>query len=145
MTFDGVAFGRRLAAARVWAGLEPKQVAAALGVSDEAIYQMERGDRKRPPNRPVLQALSDVLGQPSEWFLDGDQPPWSQMRTELDEDLVGRLETAVSRMESALGRGGVPAEVAALDEEARRSAEETEQLATQAASRATARRERKSA
>lgn len=76
--FDAVAFGRRVAAARVWKGLEPKELAHRLGMSDEAIYRLERGARKQPPHTLMLRALAEELDQSEEWLLRGEQPPWSE-------------------------------------------------------------------
>lgn len=75
--FDAHGFGRRVAAARVWAGIEPKELAHRLGISDESIYRMERGERKRPPGRGELGLLAEILGQPDEWLLSGTEPPWN--------------------------------------------------------------------
>lgn len=77
VTFDGQAFGRRVAAARVWRGLEPKQVAAHLGVSAEAINRWERGGLQRAPARGQLRLLAEVLEQPEEWIAGGEAPPWA--------------------------------------------------------------------
>jgi transcriptional regulator with XRE-family HTH domain len=76
VAFDPVAFGRRLASAREWRGLEPKQLAAELGISTEAINRWERGGLAKPPNKLALEKLSELLSQPVEWLLSGTDPPW---------------------------------------------------------------------
>lgn len=76
LDFDGKAFGRRLAAAREWAGLAPKQLAELIGSSTEAIYRLERGDRQTPPRKAELKIMAEALAQPVEWLLHGDAPPW---------------------------------------------------------------------
>ncbi len=74
--FDPQAFGRRLAAARAWLGLEAKQVARHLELSAEAINRWERGGLRRAPARGHLRLLAEVLEQPEEWLLRGTSPPW---------------------------------------------------------------------
>jgi len=75
--FDGAAFGRRIAAAREWLGLEPKQLAQPLGVSPETINRWERGGLENPPVKGQVRLLAEVLHQTEEWLLTGEQPPWS--------------------------------------------------------------------
>lgn len=70
-------FGRRVAAARVWKGLEPKELAVALGRSTEAVNAMERGDRVRAPDKLLLEALAHELNVTPEWLLKGEEPPWA--------------------------------------------------------------------
>lgn len=83
--FDGVAFGRRVASAREWAGLAPKQLAEQLGMSDETVYRLERGKRKRAPGKGELRLLAEALGQPEDWLLNGDVPPWLSAQNGRDE------------------------------------------------------------
>jgi len=92
--FDSRSFGRRLAAARVWRGLEPKQVANALGVSAEAINRWERGGLTRPPAKGQLRLLAEVLEQPESWILGGEVPPWQSTAeaSEGTEDLRDLIE-----------------------------------------------------
>jgi transcriptional regulator with XRE-family HTH domain len=86
VSFDGQAFGRRVAAARAWRGLEPKQVASFLGVSPEAINRWERGGLQRPPARGQLQLLAEVLEQPRDWLVEGTSPPWTTPTTMSDDE-----------------------------------------------------------
>lgn len=103
--YDPTAFGRRLAAARVWAGLEPKQLAAALGYHAETINRLERGVGKRPPTRPVLEALAAAVQQTPEWLLEGPEPPWSSREQASRQSeiirLLERLEAEVEKFERA--------------------------------------------
>ena len=79
--FEAPAFGRRVAAAREWAGLKPKQLAERLGVSPEAVYRLERGTRLTSPRRAELRLLAETLDQSEEWLLRGESPPWTQRST----------------------------------------------------------------
>lgn len=78
VTFDPVAFGRRVAAARVWRGLEPKQVAVALETSPETVNRWERGGITKPPAKGQLRLLAEVLEQDEAWLLRGETPPWHE-------------------------------------------------------------------
>jgi transcriptional regulator with XRE-family HTH domain len=75
--FDPIWFGRRVAAARAWAGLKPKELAAALARSTEAINAIERGDRVQRPDTHFVRALAGELHVTEEWLLAGDVPPWA--------------------------------------------------------------------
>jgi transcriptional regulator with XRE-family HTH domain len=75
--FDSKAFGRRVASAREWIGLKPKELAAALGRSAESVNAIERGDRKDPPDKLLLTALAEALKVEAPWLLSGTQPPWT--------------------------------------------------------------------
>lgn len=95
VAFDPLWFGRRVAAARAWAGLKPKELAVALGRSTEAINAMERGDRVAPPDIHFLRALAEALDVSEEWLLDGRQPPWinpSDRPSAIDPRLVRAAE-----------------------------------------------------
>lgn len=103
MSFDPKGFGRRIAAARVWRGLEPKQVAQHLGLSAEAINRWERGGIQRLPPRGQLRLLSEILEQPAEWIAEGDAPPWvsGQPRSDTEQQDIAarRHDELVSRLE----------------------------------------------
>lgn len=76
VTYDGAAFGRRVASAREWAGLEPKELARRVGVHVESINRIERGGRRKQPRKAELRLLAEALGQTEEWLLEGEVPPW---------------------------------------------------------------------
>lgn len=54
------ALGRRISGARVASGMKCKTLAAAVGVSERALYQYEAGIRACPAI--VIQRISEVLG-----------------------------------------------------------------------------------
>jgi transcriptional regulator with XRE-family HTH domain len=76
VSFDSQGFGRRLAAARAWRGLQPKEIAAHVGLSAEAINRWERGGIRRPPNKATIRGLAELLEQDEAWLLRGTTPPW---------------------------------------------------------------------
>lgn len=86
--FNPEAFGRRLAAARAWRGLEPKQVARHLGISSEAVNRWERGGLQRAPAKGQVLLLAEVLEQPADWLIEGHTPPWMQGALARDEDVL---------------------------------------------------------
>lgn len=75
--FDAKEFGRRVATARVWSGLTPKEVAGRMGASAETVYRIERGERSTAPRRAELRLLAEILEQPEEWLMAGSTPPWT--------------------------------------------------------------------
>lgn len=76
MKWDPARFGRRVAAAREWRDLRPKELAGVLGRSTETVNAIERGDRIGPPDKLLLGALAHALGVGEEWLLRGSEPPW---------------------------------------------------------------------
>ena len=143
MPFDGKAFGRRVRAARVWAGIEPKELAARLDRTDEAIYQIERGDRKRKPKRDELNALARELGQDPEWLLSGETPPWATDPSERDGDLAAAIAAAVAAFQAVLGQQAeLQADQQQLAAQLTRLADRLEQLDSERAPRSTARGKR---
>jgi transcriptional regulator with XRE-family HTH domain len=110
MPFDAEGFAHRLRAARVWKGLAPKELAAALGRTDQAVYDLESGKRRTPPDMLLMRALAAELGQSEEWFLSGTEPPWRTESSEIPSDVMRRLADARAALEE-------------VEEAARRSAE----------------------
>lgn len=116
MSFDGEAFGHRVKTARVWARLSAEQLAQRLGVSDEAIYQIERGERKSAPKKLQLEAMARELSQSKEWLLSGAGAPWlnpsrleagpGTIDEKIDEllDRVGRVEAGQRDLAAAIAR-----------------------------------------
>jgi transcriptional regulator with XRE-family HTH domain len=98
VAFDAAAFGHRVRSARVWVGLAPKELAAMLGRSDEAIYRIERGEYRGKPDKLLLQALARELGQTEEWLLSGEAPPWEAERASASRDLADRARPVAERL-----------------------------------------------
>jgi transcriptional regulator with XRE-family HTH domain len=104
MNFDGRAFGRRIASARVWLGLEPKEVALQLDLSAEAINRWERGGLQRAPKRGQVRLLAEVLQVPADWLLAGDTPPWARTGQEttargLRDPVEAQHDDIISRLD----------------------------------------------
>lgn len=98
MGFDGDGFGHRLKTARTWSRLGVGELALQVGVSDEVIYELERGERKRAPRRPMLVALAQAVGQTPEWLLAGDTPPWETATTPETSSLLERARLQAVRL-----------------------------------------------
>ncbi len=119
MSFDAAAFGRRLASARAWRGLEPKQVAHHLDVTPETVNRWERGGLEKPPAKGQLLLLAEILQQPESWLLDGEQPPWltspaagdGASRFDLPEveRLAAEAQERIARLLQALQQESEPA------------------------------------
>lgn len=114
--FDPISFGRRLASAREWRGLRPKELAATLGRAAESINAMERGDRVNRPDKLVVEKLAQELGVSQEWLLGGSLPPWDGDQDERPvsaEELAGLradledVKESLARVETLL-RGSAP-------------------------------------
>ena len=65
-------YGRRIAAARDYAGLSREQLATLLEVHPATVGRYERGEGP-PPKRPVRQAIARCCGVP-EWFIEDGFP-----------------------------------------------------------------------
>jgi transcriptional regulator with XRE-family HTH domain len=119
VTYDPVAFGRRVASARAWIGLKPKELAKRISRSPEAINRIERGEHLTEPDPLMLGALAAELGQSEEWLLGGEEPPWlsSNEGNEIAE-LRDQLETEVARLRRAVD--GIEQHVAGDAEPAQR-------------------------
>ena len=74
-----VAFGARMKAARVAAGMTQQQMAKALGVSQQSITAYERGDSA--PRTHMLEKLASILGISSQFLLAG-----AAIRSTLEKD-----------------------------------------------------------
>jgi transcriptional regulator with XRE-family HTH domain len=105
MSADPESLGRRVKAARALLDMSAEQLAHALGVSDQTVYDLENGER--PTKEERLLALERVLRQPRAWLLGGKGPP----STPLDGDVahlaeydrrLGLLEEAELAREKAL-------------------------------------------
>lgn len=125
MSFDAEGFAHRVRSARVWRGIVPKELAIALGRTDQAIYDLESGSRRTPPDKLLLRALASELGQTEEWLLSGTEPPWvagSAGANELDLE-IARLRRLNDQLEQLLDRtaGG---SLTAASEASARAAEE---------------------
>ncbi len=80
--------GERIKALRVAAGITQKELAKAIGVTQGAISQMERGDIKKLSG-PVLRGMCRRLRTNGDYILDGrnpgDQEGAAMMMTTLEE------------------------------------------------------------
>lgn len=99
-SFDGAAFGRRIASARASLGLKPKQIAQRVGKSAEAINRWERGALLKPPSKGDLRLLAEALGQSEEWLLEGDSRDNGLLELPASEDpaLLEAIEVAVRQL-----------------------------------------------
>ena len=73
-------FGQRLALARVAAGLDQGEAAAALGIRRETLSGYEQAERNGPdtperfPRANDLRRICELYGVSSDWLLWGEEP-----------------------------------------------------------------------
>lgn len=92
--------GARLAALRRQKGWSQGQLAEKLNISPSAMGMYEQG--RREPSVQLLAALAEVFGVSMEYLATGCPAPWE--RHGLEQLLEGRLQAALTRLDSAPGQ-----------------------------------------
>ena len=93
---DAEALGRRIAEARVAAGMSQGQLAAALGQADHTtISKMESGARR--VSATEMFAIAERLDKPLQWFVMGEVPAAISRRTDagFDPEVTARMDEAI--------------------------------------------------
>lgn len=96
-------FGLRLRYARKLRKLDQKQLAAAAGIKQPSVSDLETGETKEPTG-PVLIALSKALTVRPEWLMTGADPiePDSTVLTQNERELLELYRGASNRWQLAI-------------------------------------------
>ncbi|MGC5247425.1 helix-turn-helix domain-containing protein [Gordonia sp. DT219] len=93
---DAKALGRRIAEARVAAGMSQAQLAAALDQADHiTVSKMESGTRR--VSATEMFAIAEALGKPLQWFVMDEVPAAISRRTDagFDPDVTAHMDEAI--------------------------------------------------
>lgn len=88
--------GYRIAIAREEAGLNQKDLAERLGISQATLSNYEKG--KRRVYLPQLQKIADELGRPLDYFLQPIDPSTEPGKTALNHNEVTELLQIMSEL-----------------------------------------------
>lgn len=102
------AFGKRVAAARDAAGMSQDELAAAVGMKQQGIGSIEKGEVERPRK---LRELAQALSKSEEFLLYGEEPAGRHVvpigeEFDAEPERSGRPESGILEIDVRAGLGG---------------------------------------